>query len=267
MKMYKSFIPLCTALFLSACSSNYLMTVNTTNTIKEKDQGTFLYTNDTLAVQYSFAGKDGKVYVKVENKLDYPIMWNLKNSALVINGKALSYANNQIDLKGNVNQNVSAFSEDIIHGYFNGTATLPKDMLLIPPHAFVEGRFFDLRDDVKKSVSQAKKEKVVRYGMNGGTYNVQQAKFNIQDSPYILSSFLSYSVLNNGEATFRTTEQKFYAETLFQTSTSLNNVLEYYTKQGDLMAYKKVKGENALLLGGVVALGAAAGALDNSRTD
>lgn len=267
MKIYKTFIPICAVLFLSACSSNYLMTVNSANTIKEKDQGTFLFTNDTVAVQYSFAGKDGKVYVKVENKLDYPIMWNLKNSALVINGKALSYSNNQIDLKGNLNQTVSAFSEDAIHGYFNGTATLPKDMLLIPPHAFVDGRFFDLRDDVKKSVSEAKKERAVRYGMNGGTYKVQQAKFNMQDSPYILSSFLSYSVMNNGEVTFRTTEQKFYAEILFQTGTSLNNVLEYYTKQGDLMAYKKIKGENALLIGGVTALGAAAVALDNRRTD
>jgi hypothetical protein len=267
MKIYKTFIPLCTALFLSACSSNYLMTVNSINTSKEKDQGTFLYTNDTVAIQYSFAGRDGKVYVKVENKLDHPIIWNLKNSALVINGKALSYSDNEIDLKGKVGQTVSAFNEGVIHGYFNGTATLPKDVLLIPPHAFVDGRFFDLRDDVKKSVSEAKKERVVRYGMNGGTYKIQQAKFNIDDSPYILSSFLSYSVMNNGEVTFRTTEQKFYAETLFQTGTSLNNVLEYYTKQGDLMAYKKIKGENALLIGGVVALGAAAGALDNSRTD
>ncbi|MEN5234201.1 hypothetical protein [Sphingobacterium faecium] len=265
MKIYKNFIPLCAALFLSACSSNYLMTVNSVNSKKDQDRSTFLYSNDTVAVHYSFAGKNGEIYVKVENKSNNPIVWDLKNSALVINGKANSYADGRINMKGQVNQ-MSTFNDDYTYGYFKGTATLPKDVLLIPPHAYVDGSYFDLRKDIKELVSIAKKQKATRYGMNGNQYQVKEAKFNEDNSPYILRSFLSYSILNNNEMILKTTEQKFYAQTLFQTGAmSLNNVFEYYTEKGDMMAYRKIKGENALLLGGVAVLGAAAVALDDKE--
>lgn len=54
---------------------------------------------------------------------------------------------------------MSTFNDDYTYGYFKGTATLPKDVLLIPPHAYVDGSYFDLRKDIKELVSIAKNKR------------------------------------------------------------------------------------------------------------
>ncbi|WP_293946784.1 MULTISPECIES: hypothetical protein [unclassified Sphingobacterium] len=275
-KITKVLMPICCAFLLSACSSNYLMTFNGGNLKKSEENGTFSFNNDTIQIDYSFAGKEGKVYMKIENKLDKPVLWDLKSSALVINNKAFSYAAESVPIKGQIdgsvtgfrNKDFGTFSEDWVRGYFNGSIGLPKDIVLIPPHAYVDGSYFDLRNDVKEITTSSKKEKVYMYDMNGKSYAVKLAKFKQGESPYNLRNFLSYSVLSDGQAISKTTEQQFYVEQLWQTgAVSLNNIIEIYTKRSDVMAYKEKKGQDALLVGGVVALTAAAVAIDDKQVN
>ncbi|WP_147430427.1 hypothetical protein [Sphingobacterium puteale] len=275
-KIAKILAPICCAFLLSACTSNYLMTFNGDNIKKNEENGHFSFDNDTIKIDYSFAGKEGKVYLKIANKLDKPVLWDLKSSALIINGKAFSYAAESVAIKGEIdgtvsgfgNRKTSIFNEDLLRGYFNGTIGLPKDVVLIPPHAYVDGSYFDLRNDVKEITKSSKKEKVYMYDMNGESYAVQLAKFEPVESPYNLRSFLSYSVLVDGQVLPKTTEQQFYVEQLWQTGTvSLNNIVEIYTKRGDVMAYKEKKGQDVLLVGGAVALTAAAIAIDDKKVE
>lgn len=275
-KIAKILIPICCAFILSSCSSNYLMTFNGENLKKNEDNGHFSFDNDTVQIDYSFAGKDGKIQVKIANKLNKPILWDLKSSALIVNGKTFSYAAENVPVKGQIDGTITnlgstttnSYNNDWMRGYFNGTVGLPKDVVLIPPRAYTEGRFFDLRQDVKEYTAAAKKEKVYMYDMSGESYSVKLAKFKQGESPYNLRSYLSYSILSDGAVVTKTTEQQFYVEQLWQTgAVSLQNILEIYNKRGDVMLYNERKGDGALLLGGVVALTAVAVAIDDKKVE
>lgn len=259
------------AVFLSACSSNYLMTFNGENVKKDEDKGTFSFNNDTVQIDYSFADRDGRIYLRIENKIDKPILWDLKNSAMVINGKTQGYSAEQAAFNGKMNASVSdigtskstIFNDAWVNGYITGSVSLPKDVVLIPPHAYVDGHYFDFKNDVKSIVRSSQKEKVHMYDMSGESFAVKLARFEVADSPYSLRSYLSYSILEDGKAIVKTTEQKFYAAQLWQTgSVALNNIIELYNKRGDVLAVKEKKGQEAMIVGGALALTAAAAAID-----
>jgi len=271
LKVFKVILLIYCAVFLSACSSNYLMTFNGENVKKDEDKGTFSFNNDTVQIDYSFADRDGRIYLRIENKIDKPILWDMKSSALVINGKTLSYSAEQAAFNGKVNASVSdmgankssIFNDTWVNGYITGSVSLPKDVVLIPPHAYVDGHYFDFKNDVKSIVRSSTKEKVYMYDTNGESYAVKLARFEGAESPYILRSYLSYSIVDEGKAVFKTTEQKFYAAQLWQTGTvALNNILELYNKRGDVMAVKEKKGQGAMIVGGALALTAVAAAID-----
>ena len=270
-KVFKMLMPIYCAVFLSACSSNYLMTFNGENVKKDEDKGTFSFDNDTLQIDYSFAGGDGRIYLRIENKIDKPVLWDLKSSALVINGKAVGYSAEKADFNGKMNASVSdinaskstIFNDAWVNGYITGSVSLPKDVVLIPPHAYVDGHYFDFKNDVKSIVRSSQKEKVYMYDMSGESYAVKLARFEGAESPYSLRSYLSYSILDEGKAVARTTEQKFYAAQLWQTgAVALNNIIELYNKRGDVMAVKEKKGQGAMIVGGALALTAVAAAID-----
>ncbi len=270
-KIFKIPMLIYCAVFLSACSSNYLMTFNGENVTKDEEKGTFSFNNDTLQIDYSFADRDGKIYLRIKNNIDKPVLWDMKSSALIINGKTFSYSAEQAAFNGKVNASVSdmgaskssIFNDTWVNGYITGSISLPKDVILIPPHAYVDGHYFDFKDDVKSIVRSSPKEKVYMYDMNGESYAVKLARFEGTESPYILRSYLSYSILDEGKAIAKTTEQKFYAAQLWQTGTvALNNILELYNKRGDVMAVKEKKGQEALIVGGALALTAAAAAIE-----
>ncbi|WP_343555012.1 hypothetical protein [Sphingobacterium sp.] len=270
-KIFKIPMLIYCAVFLSACSSNYLMTFNGENVTKDEEKGTFSFNNDTLQIDYSFADRDGKIYLRIKNNIDKPVLWDMKSSALIINGKTFSYSAEQAAFNGKVNASVSdmgaskssIFNDTWVNGYITGSISLPKDVILIPPHAYVDGHYFDFKDDVKSIVRSSPKEKVYMYDMNGESYAVKLARFEGTESPYVLRSYLSYSILDEGKAIPKTTEQKFYAAQLWQTGTvALNNILELYNKRGDVMAVKEKKGQEAMIVGGALALTAAAAAIE-----
>ncbi|WP_313491327.1 hypothetical protein [Sphingobacterium multivorum] len=275
-KVFKVLLLMYCAVFLSACSSNYLMTFNGENVKKDEDKGTFSFKNDTVQIDYSFADRDGRIYLRIENKIDKPILWDLKSSAMVINGKTQSYSAEQAAFNGKMNASVSdinaskstIFNETWVNGYITGSVSLPKDVVLIPPHAYVDGHYFDFKNDVKSIVRSSQKEKVYMYDMNGESFAVKLARFEGADSPYSLRSYLTYSILEDGKAIVKTTEQKFYAVQLWQTgAVALNNILELYNKRGDVLAVKEKKGQEAMIVGGALALTAAAAAIDPKATE
>ena len=270
-KVFKVLTLMYCAVFLSACSSNYLMTFNGENVKKDEDKGTFSFNNDTVQIDYSFADRDGRIYLRIENKIDKPILWDLKSSAMVINGKTQGYSAEQAAFNGKMNASVydinasksTIFNDSWVNGYITGSVSLPKDVVLIPPHAYVDGHYFDFKNDVKSIVRSSQKEKVYMYDMSGESFAVKLARFEGADSPYSLRSYLSYSILEDGKAIVKTTEQKFYAAQLWQTgSVALNNIIELYNKRGDVLAVKEKKGQGAMLVGGALALTAAAAAID-----
>lgn len=271
LKVFKVILLIYCAVFLSACSSNYLMTFNGENVKKDEDKGIFSFNNDTLQIDYSFADRDGKIYLRIKNNIDKPVLWDMKSSALIINGKTFSYSAEQAAFNAKVDASVSdrsaskssIFNDTWVNGYISGSVTLPKDVVLIPPHAYVDGHYFDFRNDVKSIVRSSPKEKVYMYDMNGESYAVKLARFESGESPYSLRSYLSYSILEDGKAVFKTTEQKFYAAQLWQTgAVALHNIIELYNKRGDVLAVKEKKGQGAMIVGGALALTAAAAAID-----
>lgn len=271
LKVFKVLLLIYCAIFLSGCSSNYLMTFNGENLKKDEAKGLFSFNNDTLQIDYSFADRDGRIYLRIENKIDKPILWDLRSSAMVINGKTQGYSTEQAAFNGKMTASVSdigasksiMFNENLVNGYISGSVSLPKDVVLIPPHAYVDGHYFDFKNDVKSIVRSSPKEKVYMYDMNGESFAVKLARFESGESPYNLRSYLSYSILEDGRTVFKTTEQKFYASQLWQTgAVALNNIIELYNKRGDVMAVKEKKGQGAMLVGGALALTAVAAAID-----
>lgn len=260
------------ALFsMSSCSSYYYSVLESNDTIGEKnDDGDFVIENDSVFISYCFYGEDAPISITVYNKMDEPLFVDWQRSALIIDDVATGYYQEKAPIQGQTessyfgdeyrwNRNYS-ITDGYSGGSFAGEIALPKGISFIPPKSKVESTPLRLSnfpfDRIPKN--QYSKQKFAK--SNSSVVNVRVKKFTEEDTPLAFRSYLSLYRMNqdNGKRKYSTFESSFYVSQLIKTGNVSPASFNAGKKQaGDFFYVHNVKGANAGLIVGAVAIGAA----------
>lgn len=269
------------ALFsLSSCSSYYYSVLESNDTIGEKNGNRdFVIENDSVFISYCFYGEDAPISITVYNKMDEPLFVDWQRSALIIDDVATSYYQEKAPIQG---QTESSYSRDayrwnrnysITDGYsagsFAGEIALPKGVSFIPPKSKVESTPLRLSnfpfDQIPKD--QYTRQKFAK--SNSSVVTVRVKKFTEEDTPLAFRSYLSLYTADqdNGKRKYSTFESSFYVSQLIKTGNVSPASFDAGKKQaGDFFYVHNVKGADAGLIVGAVAIGAAGIVIESTLT-
>lgn len=269
------------ALFsLSSCSSYYYSVLESNDTIGEKNGNRdFVIENDSVFISYCFYGEDAPISITVYNKMDEPLFVDWQRSALIIDDVATSYYQEKVPIQG---QTESSYSGDayrwnrnysITDGYsagsFAGEIALPKGVSFIPPKSKVESTPLRLSnfpfDQIPKD--QYTRQKFAK--SNSSVVTVRVKKITEEDTPLAFRSYLSLYTADqdNGKRKYSTFESSFYVSQLIKTGNVSPASFDAGKKQaGDFFYVHNVKGADAGLIVGAVAIGAAGIVIESTLT-
>ena len=269
------------ALFsLSSCSSYYYSVLESNDTIGEKNGNRdFVIENDSVFISYCFYGEDAPISITVYNKMDEPLFVDWQRSALIIDDVATSYYQEKAPIQG---QTESSYSGDayrwnrnysITDGYsagsFAGEIALPKGVSFIPPKSKVESTPLRLSnfpfDQIPKD--QYTRQKFAK--SNSSVVTVRVKKFTEEDTPLAFRSYLSLYTADqdNGKRKYSTFESSFYVSQLIKTGNVSPASFDAGKKHaGDFFYVHNVKGADAGLIVGAVAIGAAGIVIESTLT-
>lgn len=269
------------ALFsLNSCSSYYYSVLESNDTIGEKNGNRdFVIENDSVFISYCFYGEDAPISITVYNKMDEPLFVDWQRSALIIDDVATSYYQEKAPIQG---QTESSYSGDayrwnrnysITDGYsagsFAGEIALPKGVSFIPPKSKVESTPLRLSnfpfDQIPKD--QYTRQKFAK--SNSSVVTVRVKKFTEKDTPLAFRSYLSLYTADqdNGKRKYSTFESSFYVSQLIKTGNVSPASFDAGKKQaGDFFYVHNVKGADAGLIVGAVAIGAAGIVIESTLT-
>ena len=108
---------------LVSCFRYQYMTINS-STLPKNKQNEFVVENDSFRLIYNFRGMDVPINIRVENKLDQPITIDWRQSALIVNDRAISYVASAIPITGSYNG--SSFQWNPGYGAAAGAITVER---------------------------------------------------------------------------------------------------------------------------------------------
>lgn len=264
MKALKYFsVALCTLFILNSCSTTYLTTIDSQSLSKDEKSGKFVFENDTIKIEYGFNGQNTSVHTRITNKLGVPIAVDLGSSALVVNGQAISYLGNDVKLNARLNAGSWTSGYDLgnghsvdyssISGNVNGSATLPKSMLFVPPHSYVENNFLSLRRQFGSLYNKPLSQKVNITTIDGNLMPARFDSFSVDATPMNMESYLTFAIVDkvNNKVETKTTTQKFYVSRVMTIKgVSQLNIPEIYMRRNDVATSGDKSGANQSVLGG-----------------
>lgn len=276
----KTFFPvvqltMCLLLF-SGCSSYYysLLSSNDGKSSLNKDND-FVLENDTVCISYCFYGENAPVAITVFNKLDEPLFVDWTRSALIIDDVATSYYSDKAPIKGNTQSSADGYTYEWNKRFeisssnsstsFAGEITLPKGVTFIPPKSKIGNASLRLTNlSFDKVPDEA--YRTGKFAKTDGTIiNIRTKDFTEENSPLRFRSYLTlYTHTPEGEmGKTMPFEQSFYISQLIKTGNVPPQHFEGGQRQaGDFFYIHNVKGVNAGLIIGAVAIGTAVVALD-----
>lgn len=273
-----------TALILScfvitSCSRYQVNLISSTNTNKNQQTGDFEFENDSVKIAYSFYGPDAPVAVSIQNKLDKPLYIDWQRSALVIDGKAISYAGDKIAVNGNIdaqtdsyhyNNNPAFSNPSYTTGSINAVASLPKNTTFLPPHSQSSNTSVRLTKGFLNIPDSAfhKVRMVQTYKDTVSLTKVKTANFTGENSPLKFKSYLTLYILNGNELKPATYEHTFFVSRSLTTTVNPKDLREFNKQRGDYFINSKATGYSKAITGvGVAAAVGAAGAISNSQSN
>ena len=249
---------------LSSCTSHYIATWQNTDphSIITKD-GNYAIKNDTIGISHSFNSQNGKVLVRMENYSDQPILINLTKSAMTINGRAFGYVDGKATLFGRFNQFGSP--EFGSSGIIDGEISSKTNTLYIPPLAFVEGEFTDIRSETRNIIG----ENFEGQRMNSPIFNESVesliAFYEKEYSPMKLTSYVNYSILDADNNPVKTNiiTQNFHLSSFSKVSNqSRNRMNQLLASRSEMSSYAISRGHATGLVVAMVGIVVLAVVLD-----
>lgn len=256
---------------MSSCSSYYYSVLESNDTIGGKNEDRdFVIENDSVFISYCFYGEDAPISIMVYNKMEEPLFVDWQRSALIIDDVATSYYQEKAPIQGQTESTYSGSSYkwdrtyNITDGYsggaFAGEIALPKGVSFIPPRSKVESTPLKLSHFPFDRIPKEEYVKQKFAKSNSSVVNVMVKNFTEENSPLAFRSYLSLYTTDQstGLRKYSTYESSFYVSELIKTGNVPPASFDLGKKQaGDFFYVHKVKGANAGLIVGAVAVGAA----------
>jgi hypothetical protein len=264
---------------ITSCSKYQLNVISSTNGIKNQQTGDFEFENDSVKIAYSFYGPDAPVTVNVQNKLNKPLYIDWQKSALIIDGKAISYVADKIAVNGNIdaqtdsyhyNNNPAFSNPGYTTGSINAVASLPKNTTFLPPHSQSSNTSVRLTKGFLNIPDSAfhKVRMVYKYQDTVNLTKVKSANFSDQNSPLRFKSYLTLYIVNGNEVKPATYQHDFFVSRSLTTTMDPKQFREFNKKRGDYFINSKATGYAKAMAGmGVATAIGAGGAVSNSQNN
>ena len=218
---------------LSACSTYQMNTVSSTNTSLDEKAGGFKFENDSLKITYAFAGQDMPIHVTIYNKLNEPVYVDWKRSALISDNQSYSYADEAVQINGDISGTSVGRGITYSSASVNAQATLPQNVVFVPPHTQVTKNVSKLDKNKLKYIAGESfvKTKVPGYGL--GDENVKIANFDKENSPYLFKSYLTVYTLDGNTPKFTAYQNDFYVSQIIRSSLAPEGLAAYQGGRGN----------------------------------
>lgn len=203
---------------LSSCSHYQYVTISGID-VKKNDDREFLIENDSLVIKYNFNGFDAPVNLTIENKLHVPVYIDWRQSALIVNDRAISYVPNTIPVSGSFDGSAITWSSGNVStssGNLQMTATFPDNEGFIPPRSFITKNPMGITNISFDRFDSAFTRRKVTLPDGSAVIKVRHATFSEITSPL---QFRSYIMVKIGEKTAIPVsyEQSFYISEVYST--------------------------------------------------
>lgn len=256
-------LPIAVMVFVlfSSCSTYQYTTISSSNmSMNEKQE--LVFENDSVRIIYNFNGHDGPVNITVQNKLQVPVYIDWQKSAIITEGRAVSYVSKEVKIEGGV-QSSSAITGGggsaygISSGNISAIASLPPSIDFIPPQSYFTRNPMGLRHSFI-AVPESHYHKLKYAATETYTVPVKAAVYTEESSPYKFRSYLTIMV---GEVTAKPVgfEHSFFASQIMATGKPPGLIWLNKTERGNQFYVDRATSGGAAA-GGVV-LGLAAGAI------
>lgn len=273
------------SVLLASCSKYQINMLSSNNAVKDEKTGVFNVENDSVKISYSFYGNNAPVSIQVFNKLDKPLYIDWHSSAVVVGDKTISYANNNVPIKGDISGSTDTYNTgnrrntvypqySYSSGSINAVAKLPDNVTFIPPHAqsnnvplTVTNGFLNIPDSVLHKEQTGLIEEFSTVPVN-----VKIASFTKENSPLIFKSFLTVYTMQNNQPKPSLYEHEFFVSKIINSNDNPKNLTDYQLQRGDCFYISKKTGYAKFMtgvavvavVGGIAAAGVAA---DNSAAN
>jgi hypothetical protein len=182
---------LVTAVLITGCSRYQYSIVD--SDLAKSDKGEIFVENDTVSVTYRFSGPSGPIRILIYNKLNTPLYLDWTQSAIVLNGQAISQWNEDVELRA-VSEGTEIQLSDYISinsSEINGVLSRPQSRGFIPPNSSITSRPVRLGSKIIKLLP--KKSKKSRLKIDGSYYGARSQFYTKQTSPIRFRSYLTLS--------------------------------------------------------------------------
>lgn len=237
----KAFLPLsvfCCTLF--SCSRYQYATIES-STMNKNDKLEFVTENDTLRLQYNFNGVNAPINITVQNKLNVPVSVDWQRSALIVNGKAISYVPATVKIEGAYGGSSYNFASTHLssnNGSLVATAEVPQQLAFIPPQTYITKNPMGVTNRFISDVPDSAYHKAKFYMTGDIAVRVKKATFTEATSPLRFKSYLTV-MIGDQPAKPVVYEHSFYVAELITTGQRPENVWfpsiyrgnQYYIKE------------------------------------
>jgi len=244
---------------LSSCTTHYIATWQNADPHSViTDDGNYAVQNDTVGISHAFNSRNGKVLVRIENYSDKPILINLTKSAMTINGKAYGYVDGKSTLFGRFNQ--FGNPEFGSTGVMDGEISSKTNTLYIPPLAYVESEFTDVRSETRHLVGDNFIGTRTSHPLFEDMVNAETAFYQKNNSPMALSSYINYSILDANNQPLKTdiiTQNYYLSSFSILRNQGREQVNQMLASRSEMSGYSITRGQTTglvLFLAGLVAL-------------
>jgi hypothetical protein len=227
----KPILPLVFSVSLCSCSTYQLLTVSNT-AATQNEQKELLIKNDSIEITYNFNGMNGPMHLHIENKLDQPVSFDWKRSAMIVNNQSVSLL--PVYLHGNGTW--SGYTRDSTrhatstYGQLDMNMEFPKDADFIAPHSFVDKTLPGISSQPLAGIPDS--AFIIRSfrAANNSTKKGRQAFFTADSSPLVFRNYFSVMV---GDTALRPVviQHTFYVSSLSEVEGAMPELTE--DKRGD----------------------------------
>ncbi|MFZ5971556.1 MAG: hypothetical protein ACOYXA_08175 [Bacteroidota bacterium] len=202
------------ALFIG-CSRYQYVTLN--STWKTDSAQSFTFENDTLKIQYGFAGRNGPVQLEVLNKFNGPLYIDWSKSAVIVGDKMQTLWRNEVSFEATSNSYNALLTDpaSLAQTITTGRMMQAPRISFLPPQAAIRLVAMPLQSTFFKPLPKATARKV---GLNNGASSGSVYSFSQENSPMFFRGYLTLSSSENFSNPI-TLDNKFWVEEIMQTST------------------------------------------------
>jgi hypothetical protein len=234
----KLILPIAALFILSSCAEHQYLTISGTN-INKTDAHSFVSEGDTVTVLYHFRPEQGKLYIKLFNETDQPLVVDWWKSAIIVDGTVFSYYKPNGELSGRVDGTVTATGSGagtaVSTSDVNGTVYMNESSQFIPAKTQIAKEMAVFRLDTLQNLP----EKEARKDTIRVSYSVfipyRKMVFAKDQSPLTFRSYLTFRIGKAGQEKEFSTEHEFYVSEVWKIKYPHEEFPTSITARGDMI--------------------------------